>query len=120
MAIRRCARCSVDKDEAEFYRGQSYCKPCSKQANREWHAKNKHRRTARRYGISVERARALQESPCHVCGGATETAHIDHCHKTGLVRGALCGRCNRALGLLDDDPERIRALAGYIERSSLS
>lgn len=34
-------------------------------------------------------------------------------HKTLKVRGILCGRCNRALGMLNDDPIKIQRLADY-------
>lgn len=39
---------------------------------------------------------------------------VDHNHKTGEVRGMLCGPCNRAVGLLKDDPERMAALIHYL------
>lgn len=39
---------------------------------------------------------------------------MDHCHATGKVRGALCDRCNKALGFLNDDVQLIRAAADYI------
>ncbi len=39
---------------------------------------------------------------------------IDHCHKTGRVRALLCQECNNALGILHDDPERIRLLLRYV------
>ena len=29
---------------------------------------------------------------------------IDHCHKTGIFRAWLCHDCNRAIGLLQDNP----------------
>ena len=45
-------------------------------------------------------------------------AHIDHDHRYGnnwwAVRGLLCGKCNKALGLLSDDPVRIAGLAAYV------
>ena len=40
---------------------------------------------------------------------------VDHNHVTKQVRDLLCDSCNRALGFLKEDPQRIRALADYIE-----
>ena len=38
--------------------------------------------------------------------GSEMPLSVDHCHETGKVRGLLCHRCNTAIGLLRDDPER--------------
>lgn len=40
----------------------------------------------------------------------------DHNHDTMEPRGLLCHRCNRALGLLGDDPGRVEQLARYRRR----
>lgn len=40
---------------------------------------------------------------------------IDHCHITGAVRGLLCQRCNRAIGLFGDDPTTLTAAALYLQ-----
>lgn len=40
---------------------------------------------------------------------------VDHDHKTGDVRALLCSHCNTCLGKMNEDPERIRALANYAE-----
>ena len=40
---------------------------------------------------------------------------VDHNHRTGKIRGLLCSRCNPAVGYVQEDPLRARALAGYLE-----
>ena len=42
------------------------------------------------------------------------SACIDHCHTEGHVRGILCSHCNRAIGLLRDDPKIVTAAAQYL------
>lgn len=51
---------------------------------------------------------------CVICGSDKELV-VDHDHKTGVIRGVLCGKCNRGIGLLDDSPERLRRAAVYLE-----
>lgn len=59
----------------------------------------------------------FQRGVCAGCGrppGPRRLA-VDHDHKTGLIRGLLCWRCNNALGKIDDDISRLRSLVGYLE-----
>jgi hypothetical protein len=44
---------------------------------------------------------------------------VDHCHKTGKIRGLLCQGCNMALGLLKDSPAIINNLARYINKHAV-
>lgn len=81
------------------------CRPCNTAAAREFYFKQK-------YGLSQSDRHALLADGCDICG--REAEHIDHCHSTGVVRGGLCGPCNRGLGLFGDDPERLRAAAEYL------
>lgn len=74
----------------------------------------------RQQGIDVEAAEALfadSDGSCPLCGRTpTHRLHVDHDHGTGRVRGLLCGSCNRAIGLMGDDPARLRAAADYLEK----
>lgn len=75
------------------------------------------------YGITPEQYGAMlqqQDNRCAICRsdkwpGKGSRPHVDHCHDTGKVRGLLCGKCNVALGNMDDDPIRLRAAAAYVE-----
>lgn len=55
-----------------------------------------------------------QKGLCVICLAAP-AVHVDHCHRTGKVRGVLCFNCNSAIGLLGDDPDTVRRAAAYLE-----
>ena len=68
------------------------------------------------YGLTPEMWSDLIESQdglCAICWDVP-AVHIDHDHKTGLVRGVLCQTCNIGLGHLRDDPRLLRSAADYI------
>lgn len=76
----------------------------------------------RTYGITPAERDALfaaQGFACAICGSETpknknDRWHTDHDHKTGKVRGVLCGPCNHALGHAYDDPSTLDLMAQYV------
>ena len=64
----------------------------------------------RKYGMSQSMYVELlskQNGVCAICKQdcmPRRNFDIDHCHKTGRIRGLLCRRCNLALGLFYDNP----------------
>lgn len=72
------------------------------------------------YGLSHEEFEQLLEKQGGACPGCDAalietTACVDHCHKTGRVRGLLCRKCNLSAGHANDDPDTLRRLAAYLE-----
>jgi len=59
----------------------------------------------------------MQDGECVICGGDNdgETLHIDHNHDTLQVRDMLCRSCNVVIGYMEEDPDRLRAVADYLE-----
>lgn len=85
--------------------------------------KANHERTVKQvYGLSdgeYDRLYAQQGGVCAICRRAKGIARrlaVDHNHRTGRVRGLLCGPCNKFVGYLRDDPEAWRRGAEYLER----
>lgn len=73
----------------------------------------------KKYGITIDQWLAMVEAAggkCEICGSDQEGLCVDHDHSTGLVRGVLCRRCNRAIGQLGDTAERLRQALVYLER----
>lgn len=80
------------------------------------------------YGITSEEYDAMLEAQGGVCAickrpetgkhqsGNTKSLAVDHCHTTGKIRGLLCGDCNRAIGLFEDDVSRLGAAIAYLSR----
>jgi len=90
----------------------NYCNPC--------------RNSKQRYGISApEREQLLleQNSKCVLCKKNIEfdgtskqySACIDHDHKTGNVRGILCGNCNTNIGYIENNNINLEELKRYLD-----
>jgi hypothetical protein len=77
----------------------------------------------RKYGISLDdylKMREAQDGKCAICeelpkptGNKLELV-VDHCHRSGKVRALLCDRCNRALGVVNDDADLLLKLRVYV------
>jgi len=86
----------------------------------------RHKNIRRKYGLSPEQFNALWQSQGEVCSICKKPEcdgrrpHVDHDHASGQVRSILCGRCNRALGLIDDDPQIALGMAEYLRRYARS
>lgn len=78
----------------------------------------------RKYGISLEDFDFLvvaQAGRCALCDRHDgHGLHVDHDHTSGRVRGLLCGKCNKAIGLLDEDPRLFAAAVGYLTETQLT
>jgi hypothetical protein len=73
------------------------------------------------YGLEreeYERMLADQNNKCAICGTHMEKPYIDHCHKSGDVRGLLCMKCNMGLGHFKDDVSIMKNAISYIEKYS--
>jgi hypothetical protein len=137
---KRCNSCGETKSAESFAVRKSgrighlvaHCKSCNseKQAERKrrdptiYERVERPSKLKRQYGISVEEYEALlasQNGRCAICfsnspGSRTTHFHVDHCHKTGAVRGLLCHKCNRAIGLFEDNPNLISRAAIYLNK----
>ena len=114
-------------NHASFYAKNAVKISARAKALRKKHPHKLREKTLRiKYKLTVEAYQALIDSQGYRCASCSRDlrtlprheVQIDHCHHTGAVRAILCGLCNRALGLLGDDPARVQLLANYIARFS--
>jgi hypothetical protein len=104
-----CRQCGVEQPVEAFSKRKqnittgiaSYCKDCCAVLGREYRAKHpekvrEHMRRGhlrRNYGITIEQYEEMlqaQNGVCMICGGTCGTGKrlaVDHCHKSGAIRG---------------------------------
>jgi len=76
-----------------------------------------------RYGIGISEYDKLltqQGFKCATCETKhtnKKPLHVDHEHATGKIRGLLCGKCNRALGLFKDNQENLHKAIAYLKQA---
>lgn len=102
-----------------------------KEANAKWKADNprsvKNMYLKGKYGISLDQYDEFYASACGMCeicsssvehimtaSKVTDKACLDHCHKTGVVRGILCSYCNRSLAFVE---ARLSAALAYLAKN---
>lgn len=83
-------------------------------------AQEKRCATLRQYGLTPEsyaEMERLQGGACRICKRIPNSSlHVDHDHEHGFHRELLCGSCNRAIGLMQENPEALREAADYLEK----
>jgi len=120
------ARCKIcHKKITETYRKDNP-KIYRKASLKNWHSLSSEKRQERwikRYGINANDYKQLlekQNGVCKICKKSCVSRQflsVDHCHKTGKVRGLLCVKCNTALGMLNDNVEYFTAAIMYLKSS---
>jgi hypothetical protein len=69
-----------------------------------------------RRGWCTDRLNAWQRERRAIHNAEAEAWRARTKHASGEVRGLLCGNCNRAIGLLDENPDLFDRAKEYIAR----
>ena len=103
------------------------CKCCRNKQQAKWRAKNKESvknyNLVYRYNIDISKYKELleeQNNCCAICKGKKPLYKyftVDHCHKSGHVRGLLCHKCNKGLGLFNDNIDILKASIEYLNKN---
>ena len=139
-----CKSCSRDRTRAWYQNNKDRAKahytnyratnPRIREAAVEWRLVNVAKvkgyvvkQKLKKFGLLIEDYNTMllnQGGVCAICRnpetlvdirtGVTRALSVDHCHLTGRVRGLLCNRCNRALGLIKDDISLCDSMKSYL------
>lgn len=114
-----------------YGRAMGPCKECRKAKAREYKESPERKLQVREwnlktiYGISLddyEEMLSSQGGVCAICGDSPSGVgyrnnylHVDHCHRTGKIRGLLCRNCNKGLGCFRDRIDLLHRGAEYLK-----
>lgn len=115
-------------DNTMKYKKANICKDCSRVFEKiKWTYRNEENRLntyyKKKYNITYDTVQELkdeQDNVCKICLKPEGVSRldkfvVDHCHTTNKVRGILCGKCNTALGHLEDDVARLARAIEYLQ-----
>ena len=93
--------------------------------------KDRRNNLKQKFGITIDQYQELfaaQKGKCAVCGklqkhnkpykknGTIAWLCVDHNHETNKIRGLLCDRCNRAIGLFGDSTDLLFKALVYLKQ----
>jgi hypothetical protein len=88
-----------------------------------WKSNHRKRHLKRFFDLTPEQYTEMLESQNGVCSICKQPENgkslaVDHCHKTGEIRGLLCGKCNRGLGFFNDSKHLLSRAMEYLCNSN--
>lgn len=147
-AATHCKTCGDPLTDANRASTKNMCRPCWARYMRDWNRDNRehvreyhrtHHDPAKakanmlmwKYQLSMDQygeMLAKQGGVCAICGQVERQIHprskrqralaVDHDSTTEAIRGLLCNDCNRGIGLLGHDVDRLVAAIVYLQAAS--
>ena len=133
--MKKCIICNIEIQAPK----RLYCSPQRGKKSFIQKDKNKHLIQQRRSHIKIKFKLSWEEyldlynkqkECCWICKTKVQTtndisehnkvARIDHCHKTGKIRGLLCNDCNKGLGCFKDNTEFLKQAILYLEKEKIN
>ena len=117
MEMRRCKVCGEEQPLTEFFPQSKdkslrvhQCKRCvgNRTRLRQFLGKGLDRQ-------DVQRAIDRSAGRCDICGQPPDRYHLCVDHHGQKVRGCLCGKCNKGLGLFTDDIALLHRAIEYLK-----
>lgn len=121
--------------KAKEYRKDPKVKERLRQNSVRWRANNQEKQQIQRhasnlrvkYELTIEQYLALSlecKGLCNICGepetrvikGTLAKLCVDHCHKSGEIRGLLCNDCNVGLGKFKDNVRSLERAIAYLTK----
>ena len=137
--MKKCSWCKQDKDVCLFRRHSftrdkldSWCITCRNERRRETRKHNPEQKWIHwqenllKYGVSPEwygnQRFIIQNNKCGICsvemieGKLSQSANVDHDHRTGNAREILCHNCNKNLGQIESYLQRTLDMILYLKK----
>lgn len=139
--LKECKICKIKKPKEDYYKSNTYksgyrpeCIKCCGEKGKKYPKTKEQIRASRlktAYGITLEDFDKMfveQGGVCAICKlpqtvenrkGVVSHLCVDHCHKTGKVRGLLCNNCNKGIGNLKESKLNLLRAIEYLEKSEI-
>ena len=113
---RMCRLCAKRRRKKDYHKHKERRKPDKLRRSR----RDRLAATLKEHGLSQKDYANMIESQggvCAICESVDghRRLSVDHCHKTGRVRGLLCRTCNVGIGALGDSPNLLAKARRYLQ-----
>lgn len=132
---RECVHCRkevIKRPEHVAKKDAAYRRWRDENPDRDWRSRL-NCRFRKEYGFSFENACSLLLAQGNMCANRAcgiplvfsrwqrknrpqNIPVVDHCHRTGMVRGILCDKCNKSIGMAKESANILFGLAEYVAR----